>query len=192
MILLSNSAVPQKTGGQALVGGLDIEVCRNFFGSQVQSCEMNIDLKVLEVSGTKAVASRETSRAVFIRAPAVLKTGPSVTVLARVQARPSAAAVHSLKGNTDFPRPQTCDLNAETHQLSEKSKSSSEELMPVVAAEGKEPWDVAVAVRQGSLLATAFHPEFTPEDTRWHQYFVSIVREARASWLGKKESSVSS
>jgi pyridoxal 5'-phosphate synthase pdxT subunit len=33
-----------------------------------------------------------------------------------------------------------------------------------------------VAVRQGALLATAFHPELTP-DLRLHQLFVDIVRE---------------
>ena len=38
MILLSDKAVMQKDGGQALVGGLDVEVCRNFFGSQVGAC----------------------------------------------------------------------------------------------------------------------------------------------------------
>lgn len=32
-----------------------------------------------------------------------------------------------------------------------------------------------VAVRQGSLLATAFHPELTP-DTRIHELFVQMVR----------------
>jgi len=35
-----------------------------------------------------------------------------------------------------------------------------------------------VAVRQGSLLGTAFHPEVT-EDLRFHEYFLSIVRGAR-------------
>jgi len=35
MILLSNKAVMQKDGGQPLIGGLDVEVCRNYFGSQV-------------------------------------------------------------------------------------------------------------------------------------------------------------
>lgn len=35
MILLSDKAVMQKTGGQPLIGGLDVEVCRNYFGSQV-------------------------------------------------------------------------------------------------------------------------------------------------------------
>jgi len=36
--------------------------------------------------------------------------------------------------------------------------------------------DRIVAVRQGPLLATAFHPELTP-DVRLHQLFVDIVRE---------------
>lgn len=34
-----------------------------------------------------------------------------------------------------------------------------------------------VAVRQGHLLATAFHPELT-EDTRMHAYFVGMVRRS--------------
>lgn len=37
---------------------------------------------------------------------------------------------------------------------------------------------VVVAVRQGSLLATAFHPELT-DDLRWHQLFLSMC-DARA------------
>jgi 5'-phosphate synthase pdxT subunit len=34
-----------------------------------------------------------------------------------------------------------------------------------------------VAVRQGNLLATAFHPELTG-DLRVHRYFVEMVRQA--------------
>jgi 5'-phosphate synthase pdxT subunit len=34
-----------------------------------------------------------------------------------------------------------------------------------------------VAVRQGSLLGTAFHPEIT-HDTRFHQYFLNLVQES--------------
>ncbi len=33
--------------------------------------------------------------------------------------------------------------------------------------------EVVVAVQQGNLLATAFHPELTPERW-WHQYFLSL------------------
>ncbi|MDI2132708.1 pyridoxal 5'-phosphate synthase glutaminase subunit PdxT [Yinghuangia seranimata] len=34
-----------------------------------------------------------------------------------------------------------------------------------------------VAVRQGNLVATSFHPELTP-DRRVHEYFVGLVRDA--------------
>jgi 5'-phosphate synthase pdxT subunit len=33
---------------------------------------------------------------------------------------------------------------------------------------------VTVAVRQGNILATAFHPELT-DDLRWHQLFLQVV-----------------
>ena len=42
--------------------------------------------------------------------------------------------------------------------------------------EGGKP----VAVRSGNILATAFHPELT-EDTRVHEYFVSMARESAAA-----------
>jgi len=35
-----------------------------------------------------------------------------------------------------------------------------------------------VAVQQGALLATAFHPELSAE-RRWHKYFVEIVKAAK-------------
>ncbi len=37
-----------------------------------------------------------------------------------------------------------------------------------------------VAVRQGSVMATSFHPELT-DDTRFHGYFISLVRSAGMS-----------
>jgi len=42
----------------------------------------------------------------------------------------------------------------------------------------KLPDNNIVAVRQGNLLATAFHPELT-EDLRFHQYFLDIVKGKR-------------
>lgn len=40
------------------------------------------------------------------------------------------------------------------------------------------PGPVYVAVRQGPILATAFHPELTP-DTRWHELFVEMARQGQ-------------
>lgn len=47
------------------------------------------------------------------------------------------------------------------------------EVLSEIQPEGAEH-PVAVAVRSGSLLATAFHPELTA-DSRWHQLFVHMV-----------------
>ncbi|PWT74786.1 MAG: pyridoxal 5'-phosphate synthase glutaminase subunit PdxT [Chloroflexi bacterium] len=49
------------------------------------------------------------------------------------------------------------------------------EVLSRLTTEGDSTGPV-VAVRQGSMLGTAFHPEITG-DTRFHDYFLGIVRE---------------
>jgi 5'-phosphate synthase pdxT subunit len=111
MILLADEVVDGRAD-QPLLGGLDITVRRNAFGSQVESFEQD-----LEVDGVGTV------HGVFIRAPWVERVGPEVEVLARV---------------------------------------------------GEHP----VAVRQGNVIATSFHPELT-DDARLHAAFVTrIVADA--------------
>lgn len=117
LILLADRAVGQKEDGQPLLGGLDVLVNRNYFGSQVDSFET-----WLQVQGWE-----EPAHAIFIRAPAILETGPA--------ARPLA-------------------------------------LLPDVG----EP-EITVAVRQGRILGTAFHPELTA-DSRWHQLFLEMAGQA--------------
>lgn len=119
MILLASHATGQKSGGQPLIGGLDVTVNRNYFGRQLDSFETMLQAPAL---GSAPI------RAVFIRAPAILAVGAGVEILATVSGR------------------------------------------------GEE---VIAAVRQGSMLATAFHPELT-DDLRWHAYFVELVR----AWRG--------
>ncbi|MFC7403252.1 pyridoxal 5'-phosphate synthase glutaminase subunit PdxT [Citricoccus sp. GCM10030269] len=114
MIMLADRIANPITGQQSL-GGLDITVRRNAFGSQVESFETS--LGVDEVSD-------KLVHAVFIRAPAVTQSGPEVQVLTRV--------------------------------------------------ETGEP----VAVRQGNLLATSFHPEVTG-DWSFHRYFLERIVAAR-------------
>lgn len=48
---------------------------------------------------------------------------------------------------------------------------------PAVTVLARLPDGVIVAVRQGRLLATAFHPELSP-DLRFHRYFVQMAAEA--------------
>jgi 5'-phosphate synthase pdxT subunit len=97
--------------GQESLGGLDIEVRRNAFGSQLDSFETDLDIPVV---GEPAL------HAVFIRAPVVESASGGVTTLASL-------------------------------------------------SDGR-----IVAVEQGSLLGTSFHPEMTG-DTRFHEYFLSKI-----------------
>eukprot|EP01033_Poteriospumella_lacustris_P019333 gene19333-13981_t len=147
MILLSNHAVKQKEGGQALLGGLDVQVCRNFFGSQLYSDALDIKMEIED-----ALLSNDSSdpiRGVFIRAPAILTAGEGVEVIASLEAKPHVSAT------------------AEVLKVVASSDGKIE-----MTADGKVR--VIVAVQQGNILATAFHPELTP-DLRWHQKFVAMV-----------------
>ena len=90
---------------------MDIDVCRNAFGRQVDSFEQDLDI---------AGFDHVPFPGVFIRAPVILRVGQGVDILA----------------------------------------SLAEE----------QP----VAVQQGNLLATAFHPELT-SDLRFHQYFLDLI-----------------
>ncbi|CAG8553211.1 374_t:CDS:2 [Paraglomus occultum] len=124
LILLANEVNKTKKGGQKVLGGLDIAVNRNQFGSQIDSFEARLHFAHVTTSDT------DLFPAVFIRAPIITSiNSPDVTVLAKLE--------HSV-GQTDA--------------------------------------SAVVAVQQGHLLGTAFHPELTDDD-RIHRYFVQIVTQ---------------
>jgi pyridoxal 5'-phosphate synthase pdxT subunit len=72
MIMLADR-LPDPASGQQTLGGIDMTVRRNAFGRQVDSFERDLDLTGL---------AGGPYRAVFIRAPWVEETGPSVEILA--------------------------------------------------------------------------------------------------------------
>jgi len=189
MILLSDHAIKQAEGGQSLVGGLDVHVCRNFFGSQMQSQELAVEM----VPGTvaagdaarAALSSGGLGSAVFIRAPAILSAGPDVEVLASVVARPHVLAkadvlrlIDEAKGASSDP-PAAKKLRVSTHRPS-AAPASSHSGPSGQFGEADEEVEVFVAVQKGNILATAFHPELT-DDMRWHRYFVDMVAATKAA-----------
>jgi 5'-phosphate synthase pdxT subunit len=113
LIMLADRILDGIAGQQSL-GGLDVAVRRNAFGSQLDSFETDLDIPAL---------GEEPVHAVFIRAPIVESLGEKATALAAV-------------------------------------------------ADGR-----VVAVEQGNLIGTSFHPEITGE-TRFHRYFLDKVRAA--------------
>jgi 5'-phosphate synthase pdxT subunit len=110
LIMLSNTVLDAIDGQQSL-GGLDIDVRRNAFGSQTSSFEVDLDIPAV---------GDVPLHAVFIRAPVVERVGDDVTVVSALE-------------------------------------------------DGR-----VVAVEQGNLLGTSFHPEMTG-DTRFHEYFLDRV-----------------
>lgn len=113
LIMLADTVLDGINGQQSL-GGLDIAVRRNAFGSQTASFETDLDIPAI---------GEEPVHAVFIRAPIVETVGPAATALATI-------------------------------------------------ADGR-----CVAVEQGNLLGTSFHPEITGE-YRFHEYFLTKVAAA--------------
>ena len=114
LIMLSNTVLDAIDGQQSL-GGLDIEVRRNAFGSQTSSFEVDLDIPAV---------GDVPMHAVFIRAPVVERVGSEVSIVAALD-------------------------------------------------DGR-----VVAVEQGNLLGTSFHPEMTG-DTRFHQYFLDRMAKVR-------------
>lgn len=62
--------------GQPLLATMNIKVCRNAFGAQRESFESGISIPAL---------GDQPFKAVFIRGPSVLETGPGVEVLAKLE-----------------------------------------------------------------------------------------------------------
>ena len=111
LIMLAHSIL-DGIEGQLSLDAIDVDVRRNAFGSQFDSCEVDLDVPVI---------GEPELHAVFIRAPVVERVGERVTPLATLD-------------------------------------------------DGR-----VVAVEQGHVLATSFHPEVVG-DTRFHEYFVDLVR----------------
>jgi pyridoxal 5'-phosphate synthase pdxT subunit len=110
LIMLADTVLDAIAGQQSL-GGLDVVVRRNAFGSQNQSFETDLEIPELGYPPVHAV---------FIRGPVVESVGPAATALASL-------------------------------------------------SDGR-----VVAVEQGNLLGTSFHPEINGE-YRFHEYFLRRV-----------------
>ncbi|KAK4198226.1 PdxT/SNO family [Triangularia verruculosa] len=123
LVMLAEEASATKQGGQELIGGLDVRVLRNKFGTQVQSFVADLNLEFLG-------DGEGPFRGVFIRAPVV---------------------------------EEVINGDGKVRVLGTVKKPGEEE-------------DI-VAVRQGNVFGTSFHPELTG-DVRVHAWWLGNVVEA--------------
>jgi pyridoxal 5'-phosphate synthase pdxT subunit len=102
MILLAERCVGASAviqDGQALIGGIDITVCRNYFGSQISSFEMATPPPPPSPARYQSSSPDTTLPfpGVFIRAPAILSAAPDVEILGQVVATPCRQAAVTLR-----------------------------------------------------------------------------------------------
>lgn len=194
LILLSNHCVGTsaviENNHRLMIGGLNILVCRNYFGSQISSFEMDTPAPPLPSGGSSNHGSTSSFPGVFIRAPAILYAGHDVSVLGKVIATPcrQAAAVLreldqgiasgmitlKLKDNEEDEEKKEVEDDCNNDLKGKPSRGTAITLPG--AAEGTNAREVICAVRKDNILCTAFHPELT-NDLRWHSYFLTMVKD---------------
>lgn len=158
LILLAESANRSKSSGQELIGGLDVRVQRNYFGRQVESFEANLDLPFL--------TDPRPFHSVFIRAPVVEKIFASSNAPATADNNETIIKAPA-KQATSAPVEVLARLPGRAKTIKDQTTS---------AQDLGEDGDI-VAVRQGNVFGTAFHPELTG-DPRIHEWWVNQVVEA--------------
>ncbi len=173
MIMLAEAANATKKGGQELIGGLDVRVHRNHFGRQIESFEAGLDLPFLTELDAASVQPAPF-RGIFIRAPVVDRVLPHVEGIQSAEARRDATVVAPSKRPLDENAVRR--VEEQVHVMGRlprrAKKSSSEE----TAAED-EAGDI-VAVKQGNVFGTSFHPELT-DDVRIHAWWLLQVIQAQ-------------
>lgn len=170
LILLAESANRTKKGGQELIGGLDVRVNRNHFGRQTESFQAPLELPFLD-----STQQQDSFPAVFIRAPVVEKLLPHHEgVQVDETAREETIVAPSRQAKDEAAR------EAMAHQV--EVLASLPGRAARLASEGKnidadkETGDI-IAVRQGNVFGTSFHPELTG-DARIHSWWLHQVEES--------------
>ncbi|KAI7656219.1 SNO glutamine amidotransferase [Hortaea werneckii] len=196
LILLAEEANRSKATGQQLIGGLDVRVQRNFFGRQVESFEAELALPAI-LGGEGA---DERFHTVFIRAPVVEKVlgssssssagpGENAPATSDVQADPLVEEADGDTPTTSTQPPADAVVSAPAKQATKAKvevlgrlpgRAKAIQDQTTSAQDLGEEGDI-VAVRQGNVFGTAFHPELTG-DARIHGWWLGeVVRNAHAA-----------
>lgn len=112
-------------------------------------------------------------------------------MLCKVRAAPCAQALRTMKKELEGQDPvcvSSGGQGAEAPCAKRRRLASYFTRFPAGDGGGGDAPEVIVAVRKGYILATAFHPELT-NDSRWHAYFLRMVRERKQECLQQEQKS---
>ncbi|MCJ1473039.1 hypothetical protein MMC13_001688 [Lambiella insularis] len=175
LILLSESANRTKKGGQDLIGGLDVRVSRNYFGRQTESFEADIILPFLGQSTDDAKHEmKKPYRAIFIRAPVVEKLLP----VKRGAQLEEAAREDTIVAPSREPDNAITEVLAvqPVKIMATLPGRKSGVIRNLSQTTGIDEAENIIAVRQGNVFGTSFHPELT-HDARIHAWWLQQVQE---------------
>ena len=173
LILLSEAANQTKRGGQQLIGGLDVRVNRNHFGRQIESFETDLNLAFL--------ANEDAALpfpGVFIRSPVIEEILPRVPVaqldenlIDSTVISPSIATPEQRLGSQS-----EVEVMARLPGRLQRAQEQNDIAADKLATTEKSAGDI-VAVREGNVFGTSFHPELT-KDARIHAWWLLEVMAA--------------
>ncbi|EEP75950.1 glutamine amidotransferase subunit pdxT [Uncinocarpus reesii 1704] len=173
LILLAESANRTKQGGQELIGGLDVRVNRNHFGRQTESFQAGLELPFL--SSVDNIEPPQPFQGVFIRAPVVEKVLPhSDSIQSGEQKKEDTVIAPSRQPENIVAQKAMSDHVDVLAKLPGRAARLANRGLDVAA--DPDAGDI-VAVRQGNVFGTSFHPELT-EDPRIHMWWLQQVQEA--------------
>lgn len=173
LILLAESANRTKQTGQELIGGLDVRVNRNHFGRQSESFEAELKLPFLQEAGGEDFSTdKKPFRSVFIRAPVVEKILEPATGVQEEESQLRDTVVAPSRSGASNEVAQVASNHVEVlARLPGGARVSGD--TQTTAQDMGEGGDI-VAVRQGNVFGTSFHPELTG-DARIHVWWMKQV-----------------
>jgi len=158
-------------------------VNRNHFGRQTESFETNLNLPFLETDGGEAID--RPFRAIFIRAPVVEKMLPMLVGEQKGEAARDDTVTAPPQEPDSAPAEAWTNQPVEIMATLPGRRDRLAQLLGVDGADDDGAGDI-VAVKQGNVFGTSFHPELT-QDTRIHVWWLQQVQDAvmRRRYTGK-------
>ena len=164
LIVLAEAANSTRKDGQELIGGLDVRVNRNHFGRQIESFQAELILPFLN--------DESPFPGVFIRAPIVEKILPHGPGEQQTEGRRGDTVIAPSREAVSDQARSAMSSNVEVMGVLPGRHNKAAQLGADVKA-GDDTGDI-IAVKQGNVFGTSFHPELT-KDTRLHVWWLEQV-----------------